>query len=607
MKGQKPKKRRHYGQSRSIPAPSRIRILQLVLFGVAAILVARLAFLQIAQHGIYEALASGQRELYKELFPERGDLLVQDKDGEEMAIATNRYLSLVWAEPRRVDDPVRTAQVLGEILGYNVEAELELESEDEDEAQEDRISKKELLLHKLSKENDPYEPIEHKVSDEIAEEVRRANLPGIHLLKERFRYYPERNSTAHVTGFVSRDDDGGLSGKYGLEGNLDEILAGHQGFLFSELDAKGRWISVGSRNREPAQDGADILLTIDRTIQFVACDTLKKAVIEYEADKGSVVIVDPKTGEIRAMCGFPDYDPNVFNEVEDIAVYNNQVTFEAYEPGSVFKPLVMAAGIDSGAVTPQTSYFDTGEETIEEHTIRNSDLKAYEWQTMTQVLEKSLNTGMIFVMRKIGMSQMADYVHGYGFGESTGIKIDSEVAGNILNVDKDYEIFSATSSYGQGITTTPLQLAMAYTALANEGSVMKPHIIKEIRHDDGSVEVIAPEVMKQVLSPRTSQLVSAMLVSVIENGHSSAAGVDGYYIAGKTGTAQVAKQNGAGYQKDNTIASFIGYGPVRDPSFVMLVRIDHPRTTQWAAGTAAPTFGEIADFLLQYDNIAPER
>ncbi|NQV12664.1 penicillin-binding protein 2 [Candidatus Uhrbacteria bacterium] len=624
MTAKKPKIRRHYGQSRSIPTSSRIKVMQVVLFAVAGILIARLAFLQIVQHSIYEALASGQRELYKELFPERGDVLVVDKDGEEVAIATNRYLSLVWAEPRRVDDPVRTAQVLGEILGYNKVAsgsssnarEVVAAGEDgsyltdgtyEQEGAEEEPSKNDVLLGKLSKINDPYEPIEHKVTDEVAEEIRRANLPGIHLLQERFRYYPEGSMTSHVTGFVSGDDDGGFSGKYGIEGYLDETLAGHRGYLFSELDAKGRWISVGSRNREPAQDGADVLLTIDRTVQFVACETLKDAVEEYEADKGSVVILDPKTGAVRAMCGFPDYDPNIFNEVEDISVYNNQITFEAYEPGSVFKPLVMAAGIDSGAVTPQTSYYDTGEEKIEEYTIRNSDLKAYEWQTMTQVLEKSLNTGMIFAMREMGMEQMASYVHGFGFGNQTKIRLNSEVRGDIQNVDKGYEIFSATSSYGQGITTTPLQMAMAYTALANEGSVMIPHVVKEIRYDDGTVEVVAPEVLKQVLSPRSAQLVSAMLISVIENGHAGEAGVEGYYIAGKTGTAQVAKENGSGYQKDNTIATFVGYGPARDPSFVILVRIDHPRTTQWAAGTAAPTFGKIAEFLLQYDNIAPER
>jgi len=610
------KHRKRYKKRRGFVVPARLRFMQSVFIVIGVILIARLGFLQIVQHDVYDALASGQRELYKELFPERGDILVRDPNGTEIAVATNRYLSLVWAEPRRVDDPVRTSQVLGEILGFVEDDERVAEmrkSVDENvdgdvvEDVEDVESKMDILLYKLSKEDDPYEPIMRKVSDEVADEVRQANLTGVHLQKERFRFYPEHESVSHITGFVSNDDDGNVSGKYGIEGYLNEELSGNRGFLFSELDAKGRWISVGSRDVEPAQDGADVLLTIDRTVQFTACKVLVEAVEKFQADSGSVVIVNPMTGEVRAMCGAPNFDPNVFNEVESVSVYNNQTVFSPYEPGSVFKPLIMAAGIDSGAVDQNTTYFDTGEEKIEEYTIRNSDLKSHERQTMTEVLEKSLNTGMIFVMRQMGMEQMAAYVHGFGFGEKVGVKLNTEILGTIENVDKGYEIFSATSSYGQGITVTPIQLARAYVPLANGGTMIDPFIVREIRYDNGEVEKFSGKVAGKIISSRTSQLISAMMVSVIEHGHAGKAGVDGYYLAGKTGTAQVVNDNGQGYKKDETIASFVGYGPVSNPSFVMVVRIDHPRTSEWAAGTAAPVFGEIAEFLLQYDNIPPER
>lgn len=605
MREKQPKKRRHYGKrASSISLPSRLRLLQIAFFVVAGLLVARLGYLQILQHGVYEALASGQRELYRDLFPERGDVLVRDKDGTEMALATNRYLNLVWAEPRRVDDPIRTAQVVADILDISYE---EVITETEGGETVTEPSEYELLLTKLQKEGDPYEPIKRRVTEEVGEEIERANLEGIHLLREQFRYYPEGETAAHLTGFVSADEDGTLSGKYGLEGHFDDVLAGQAGFLFSELDAAGNWISIGARNFRDAQDGADLLLTIDRTLQHVACTEIAAAVERHEADSGSVLIVDAKTGAIRAMCGAPTFDPNVYNEVESVSVYNNQTTFAAYEPGSIFKPLVMAAGLDAGAVSPKTTYNDTGEEKIDRFTIRNSDLKSYGIQTMTEVLEKSLNTGMIFVMRRMGGDVLARYVHDFGFGEAIGIELDSEVQGEISAVDKGYEIYSATSSYGQGLTVTPLQMVQAYTALANGGAMMRPYLVEEIRYANGDVERTEPLTLRQVISPKAAQMVTAMLVSTVENGHAGSAGVSGFYIAGKTGTAQVAKENGSGYKADETIASFVGYGPARDPQFVMLVRIDHPRTTPWASGTAAPTFGEIADFLLQYEQIPPER
>jgi len=627
MSENKKSSKRFQKRARKIHVSARIRALQLVFFAVACVLVFKLGYLQITQYSVYEALATGQRDLYKELYPERGDILVKDQDGKEYALATNRYLNLIWADTRRIDDPIRTAKVLSEILEISDTLEKEEDnSKDqykpptdnpEEEPQEEEIKIEEptepqktdyqILLNKLSKEDDPYEPLKRKVTDEKAEEVKRANLKGIHILRERFRFYPEAETAGHITGFVSANDDATFTGKYGAEGNNEEILAGTPGFLFSELDARGRWISVGTRNRKPAEDGADILLTIDRTIQYQTCKVIKEAVEEYQADKGSIIILDPNTGAIRALCGYPNFDPNKYNEVETISVYNNQTTFEAYEPGSIFKPIVMAGALDMGAVTPDTIYEDKGEEKIDRFTIQNADHEAHGWQSMTQVLEKSLNTGMIFVMRKMGMENMSDYIHKFGFGEKTGISLDTEVAGNIEAVDKGYEIFSATSSYGQGITITPLQAVSAYGAIANGGILYKPYIIEEIRYKNGETIKTEPKQIRRVISQATSRTISAMMISVVENGHAKKAAVEGYYIAGKTGTAQVASKTGDGYQEQGTIASFVGFGTVSNPKFVALVRIDHPRTSQWSSSTSAPTFRRIADFLIKYDRIPPER
>ncbi len=619
-------RRKDYRDRRSVPESPRIRLLSWAVVAVAVLFVARLGHLQILQRSVYEALASGQRELYRELFPERGDIIVIDRDGTEVPLATNQFLNLVWAEPRRIDDPIRTAQVLSEILeredveqasaSFPNVGEVSESDEDGGDAPGDAeatgnsplaTSSYADILAKLQKPDDPYEPIRRRVSDETSAEVERANLPGIHLLREEFRFYPEQDIAAHITGFVSEDDEGAMSGKYGVEGHYDDVLRGTPGFVFSELDAKGRWISVGIRRRNPVEDGAAVVLTIDRTIQHVACKALEEAVEVHQADAGSLVILNPKTGAIMAMCGAPSFNPNAYGNVESLAVYNNQPTFNAYEPGSVVKPLVMAGALDAGAVTPNTTYNDTAEVQIDRFTIRNSDKQGHGIQTMTQVLERSLNIGMIFVMRQMGGEKLTEYIHRFGFGEATGVEVALEAAGDVSSLENGHEVYWATASYGQGVTMTLMQLAAAYGALANNGAMMKPHVVQEVRFANGTMDVTEPETVRQVVSSHTAQLTTAMLVSVVEHGHAKGAQVPGYYMAGKTGTAQVANDEGQGYKQDETRVTFAGYGPARDPQFVVAIRMDHPRTTPWAEGTVVPMFGTIADFLVDYLAIPPER
>jgi cell division protein FtsI/penicillin-binding protein 2 len=290
-------------------------------------------------------------------------------------------------------------------------------------------------------------------------------------------------------------------------------------------------------------------------------------------------------------------------------VFNNPVLFEAYEPGSIFKPLTVAAAIDAGAITPNTTYTDLGTEMVDgwDKPIGNAEGKVYGEVDMTQVLEDSINTGMIFIMRSMGMETFVDYVKAFGFGEYTGIELDTEVPGTIASLDIGAEVYAATASFGQGITVTPLQIAMAYAAIANGGILKAPQIVDEIHHDDGTIEVRNTRDIAQVMDEKTARTVGAMLVSVIEHGHGGRAGVDGYYIGGKTGTAQVARTDGIGYAEDNTIGSFAGFGPVEDPRFAMVVRIDNPKDVVWAEATAAPLFGEIAEFLLQYFEVPPVR
>lgn len=567
----------------------RLRAFRFVMVLFAAGIIVRLGVLQIMDHEFYRALASGQHEIFRELTPTRGEVLVHDgKDEEVTPIATNQKLAFIYADPRRVEDPEATAEQLGEIFGYE---------EKEMEALEER----------LSKEEDPYEPIEDSVPEEVLQQIVEADLSGIHYVRKQHRIYPEAQLGGHVVGFLGYDEDGSKSGKYGVEGYFEEKLSGTPGFLRSERDIAGRLIAVGERSLEPATDGIDVVLTIDRTIQYQACQIIKRAVQRHGAEGGSLVVMNPDTGEIMAMCASPDFDPNTYSKVEDNQVYNNPVIFGAYEPGSIFKPVTMAAALDTGSVGPQSTYEDTGEVKIDKYTIKNSDEKSYGIQTMTQVLEKSLNTGVIHAMRETGRDTFAQYIRDFGFGERTGVALETEVGGNVSSLEKPSEIYPATASFGQGITVTPLQMAAAYSAIANGGVLKETRIVDEVHHPDGTVEDYQTKDVRRVVDGKTSRLLGAMLTSVIENGHGDRAAVDGYYIAGKTGTAQVASAEQKGYDEDSVISSFAGFGPVANPRFTMVVRIDRPQDTPWASATAAPVFGEMAQFLVNYLNIPPTR
>ena len=307
------------------------------------------------------------------------------------------------------------------------------------------------------------------------------------------------------------------------------------------------------------------------------------------------------------MCSFPNFLPEQVGDIKDIGVLNNPSTFSPYEPGSVFKAFTMAAGIESGKITPQTTYNDTGEENIDSFKIHNSDKKAHGIQDMISVLEKSLNTGTIFVERLVGRDGFRDFVHRFGFGEKTGVELPSETRGDLTGLDRKGQIFAATASFGQGITVTPLQLAAAYAALANDGTLMKPYLIQEVIQD-GVHTLTKPQAVREVVSPKTARLVTGMLVEVVEKGHGKKAGVPGYYVAGKTGTAQIPDHKHGGYMPpEYTIGSFAGYAPADHPKFAMLIRIDHPRNVAFAESSAAPTFGEIAQFLLSYFHVEPTR
>lgn len=576
----------HARQNRST-SDRRLEWLMRALALGALLLVARLFQLQVWQGASYKVLASSQHSLSEMLVPERGKILVRDRADQSLhPLATNRDSWMLYVEPKNLEKIGETARLLASYTD-KTEAELvEAWSRDPD---------------------DPYEPVTKGLDTRTAEEITELNLRGVGLAKGWSRFYPERDMGGHLIGFVRTDDEGVGDGAYGIEGAYNDVLAGRPGYVTAQKDAGGRRLMLEGGKVRYAVNGSDIILTIDRTIQYEVCKRLAEGVERYDAKGGSVVVMEPKTGKIIAMCSMPDFDPANYGETEDISTFNNPVTFTSYEPGSVFKPFTMAIGVEAGKVNPDTTYVDNGVEEIDDFEIKNSDEEAHGVQTMREVLEKSLNTGTIFVERLLGRDLFRKGVESFGFGKKTGVELTPESPGNISSLSKSADVYGATASFGQGITVTPIQLVTAFAALANGGSLMKPYLIDEIVYPDGSRERTEPSVVGQPISARTANVLKGMLVSVVERGHAGAASVPGYYVAGKTGTAQVANPRGPGYLEGVTVTTFAGFAPADDPAFVMLVKLDRPRSGSWAAVNTAPMFGDIASFLLAYLEIPHER
>jgi cell division protein FtsI/penicillin-binding protein 2 len=572
------------GKKKNAPVKSegRVRMIAVFIFVAGALLIGRLYFIQVVSHDKWVAIADDQHNAFQELAADRGEIYMRDGDGR-YPLAVNREYQMVYIVPKDIEDKDHVALVLSGILGMEAG----------------------VIRDKAGKPNDPFEIIKKRLTDEEAARIRQENMKGVALLPEKYRYYPAGELASQVIGFASLGENGGVGG-YGIESSQNSRLRGAVGTVSQEKDAGGRWIPLSDRDMLAPKNGDTMVLTLDRVIQYETEKILRESVEKYQADGASAIVMDPKTGAILAMASEPRFDPNNYSKVEDYSVFLNPAVSFTYEPGSIMKPITMAIGIEEGKVSPHTEYVDTGVVQEAGYSIRNSEEKVYGRSSMTKVLEDSINTGMIFVERLVGNLAFRDALERFGFGEKTGVALPAELAGNmrnLKNVRSDIEFF--TASFGQGISVTPLQMIAAYGALANGGILYKPQIIERVIHTDGSEEKTEPEEIRRVLSEETSHAIGGMLRSVVVNGHGKRADVPGYLVGGKTGTAQVAKSSGKGYEEGMSIGSFVGYAPIADPRFVVLVKLDNPKNVEWAESSAAPTFGQIMKFLLEYAKIKP--
>lgn len=554
----------------------RYRFTLLFFLLLFSLIVSRLFYWQVVRAQELASLGQAQYDMQVNLEATRGEIRTSD----EFAIAANKLSYLVFANPKLVKDKEKESETLGKLLDIDeatVSAQLSL----------DRF----------------WVPLKSPVEQDLKKKIEAKELPSVGFQEINRRFYPEASTAANLLGFVGKDDEGHDKGYFGLEGYYDRQLRGKDGIAIVVKDARGQPILANMSDNTVKVDGRDLILHVDRRIQFMLDQELKRGVEAYGAQGAMAAAIDPKTGGILAMSSYPTYNPGDYQNYSD-KLYSNPFTSFAYEPGSTFKPLVMSAALDAGLVEPDTACsICAGPVEISGYEIRTWNNKYTANSTMTDVIVHSDNTGMVFAGRLLGLDRMLDYMERYGVGKSTGIDLQGEVYPSLRERDTWYEIDQATATFGQGLTITPIQLLTSFTAIANEGKMMEPHVVDKVVTAEGNAIPILPKQLGQPISAKTAKVMTEMMVKAVQDGESKWAAPKGYRIAGKTGTAQIPVEGH--YDPNKTIASFVGFAPADDPKFLMLVVVDRPTTSIYGSETAAPIFFNVAKNILSYYSIPP--
>jgi cell division protein FtsI (penicillin-binding protein 3) len=572
----KPRGKERRGRSRGATTErsgysGRFSLVLVVLVALLLVVSARLVQIQIIEGPAYAAAAARQRTRDIVLSPERGFIL--DREGEVLAESVDART--IYAVPTAVVDKEATARALAGILGGSEDAYLE----------------------KLGRDSS-FVYIARKVDISLAEGVQALGIEGLGLIADSRRVYPSNELACQVLGFVGVDDEG-LSG---LELYYDRLLAGTPGRMIAERDTRGRPIPGGVTMEEDAVDGKDLVLTIDKDIQYQAQVALAQAVETWGAKAGSVVVMDPTNGEILAMASVPQFNPNRFGEASEDAFRNRSIV-DTYEPGSTIKSLTAAAVIDAEIFEPGSMFelpppIEVGGRTIHESHWRTT----VQW-SLTQIVTNSSNVGAVKLGMALGEQGLYDYFSRFGLTEQTGVDFPGEVKGYLPSPDLWSPSSIATIPFGQGVSMTPLQLARALSAIANGGELVTPHFLKDVP-EAPEIEPAWPK--QRAISERTATAMRAVLTDVVNEGTGAAAAVPGYQVAGKTGTAQKARTDGqAGYDPGKYVASFSGFLPASDPRVLIIVTIDEPTNSIYGGTVAAPTFGTIAAFCVEHLKIPP--
>jgi stage V sporulation protein D (sporulation-specific penicillin-binding protein) len=570
---------KHYFQSR-------IRLFSVFVILCALLLVSRLYYLQIMNGQDFADRADRQYVRPVSNVFDRGSIFFTGKDGSKISAATTKDGFLVTINPQKV-----------RLSGEEVCAKLLPIIETLDCAD---------VIEKVNKKTDPYEEIAKRVDADKSKAIEDLDIAGLTLYKNRWRVYPGNSLAAHVIGFLGyKGDDFG--GRYGLERQFEDVLERDDNSVYVNFFAE-----IFSNINDTVIKGESLKGDIVTTIEPVTQDYLEKAILKLQNQWGSEstggIIIDPKTGEILAMALAPTFDPNNFRIEEDVKVFSNDLVENVREMGSIIKPLTVATAIDLGLANAETKYDDKGSVAVEDRVIYNFDKKGRGVITLQQALGESLNTGFVFLAQKIGRDNFRKYFTDFGLGDKTNIDLPNEARGLIDNLKSPRDIEYATASFGQGIAITPLETVRALSALANGGTLITPHVVKEIKYDIGIPKSIDYPVGKQVIKPETAQAVTNMLVENFDTYFQDGKAKNPRYkIAEKTGTAQIPAPGGGYYEDGRNLHSFFGYLPASDPKFLVFLYTVYPKGALYSSESLGPAFVDLTKFLINYYEVAPDR
>lgn len=589
---------------------SKVRLISGAFFFVLALIILKLCVIQVISAEKFSAEADSQHFYTLEIPARRGEIL--SSDGGALAADKNNYLFYVNLS-KLTDAKDQVADKIAAILSSDVPY-VSTDSSKLSDADKETFYKgiqtalQKDLFAKFNVKNAVWVNLAHFVTPDQKQKIDSLNISGLGFVDEQSRDYPEGSMSAHVLGFVGFDSVGSPKGYFGLEGFYERELAGKAGELRVEKDAFGRPIAIGSETRRDKQDGSDLITTIDRSVQKFTEKDLSDGIKTWGASGGTAIVMDPKTGAILALANFPQYDPRNFSYYNSI-LYKNPAIANLYEPGSIMKPLIMAAAINENKVTPETRCDNcAGPRHIGGYDIHTFNDQYHPNLTMTDVLINSDNTGMVFVGEQLGFDKLYTYVKDYGFGQKTGVDLQEEEGGFLKKPSDFYEIDKATLTFGQGININALQMMKAWTALANNGKMTTPHVVSQIVTGGKTITLNWPQ-SNQIISAATAKTVTEMLIRVARESPErfpidAVKELADFKIAAKSGTAQIAA--GGKYSTTDYNASLIGYFPAEDPKFLVMVKLNQPEVRIWGSDTAGPIFAAIAKDLLYYYGVSPQ-
>src|SRR3989344_3122128 len=562
----------------------RIRILSVALLLAALVLIGKLYMVQIVQEEAWSNRANRQYARPTNTLFDRGSIYFETKGGDRIAAATIKEGYTIVVIPKDIENATSTFDAVSAIIPLE----------------------RDIFLAKALKKDDPYEEIAKRVDPEKSLAIDALNIPGVRIYKDRWRVYPDGTLAAHTVGFVGYNNDNTLMGRYGLERTYESVLGRDTENLYVNFFAE-IFTDISKKVKGEDLEG-NIITSIEPTVEAFIENQLKSLSTRYSPEVSGAIVINPKTGSIYAMAGNPSFDSNTFNIEKNPGVWSNPLVENVYEMGSIMKPLTMAAGIESGKITPKTTYKDEGFLILDNKRISNFDGKGRGITTMQQVINESLNTGVAFAVSRMGKDYFADMMLNFGLGEQTGIDLPNEAKGLVDNLKTRRDVEAATAAYGQGIAMSPINIVRALGAIANGGVLVRPHVAQKIEYSGGLSKTIEPEIGRRVVKTESAEEVTRMLVTAVDTALlGGKAKMEHYSIAAKTGTAQVADPKKGGYYEDQYLHSFFGYFPAYNPQFLVFLFMKHPKDAGFASETLVTPFVDITKFLINYYQIPPDR